>query len=184
MIDYTNPETQKAINEYLTSIDSERNKRWIKVSHKFEFFNPLVATTIQGLGSLDSKLIIEDENLIKTGKPKNPWGDLKDLFTLSYLWVLGAYELIRSIEQKSKDDSLFFQGFKQDLKNVKLDFARIRIPLSKFEPASSHSDTDYSFAYPVLVSGLGLGWKISEQFWISRRELADKLLILFEKMST
>lgn len=184
MIDYNDPEIQKAINEYLTSIDIERNKRWVDVSHKFESFTPLVAITIQGLGSLDSKLTIEDENLIKTGKPKNPWGDLKDLLTLSYLWVLGAYELIRSLEQRSKEDNLFFPMFKQDLKKLKLEFARIRVPLSKFEPASSHIDTDYSFAYPVLVSGLGTGWKTSEQFWISRRELADQLLILFEKMST
>jgi hypothetical protein len=183
MIDYNNPEIQKAIYEYAHSLDLERNKRWGDVSHKFNSFTPFVAVTIQGLGTLDSKLTIEDEILVKTGKPKNPFGNLNDLITQSYLWVLGVYELIRSLEQRAKNDNLFFPKFKQDLKNLKLEFARIRIPLSKFEPASGHADTDSAIAFPAFINGQGIGWKISEQFWISRRELSDKMLNLLEKMS-
>jgi hypothetical protein len=182
MIDFTKPEIQLEIYEYVNSLDLSRNKRWGDVSHKFNDLNIYTAVTIQGLGRLDSKLIVEDEILIKTGKPKNPFGDLSEHITLSYLWVLGAYELVRSLTQKAKNDNNFFPSFKESLSKLKSEFERIRIPLAKFEPAKKHSDTDNYFAYPVVFIGAGIGWKTSEQFGISRRDLSDKMISLLEEM--
>jgi len=184
MIDYNNPEIQKAILNYASSFDIERNKRWVNVSHEFKNFDQFVVVTIQGLGKLDSKLVIEDQCIIKTGKTSNPFGDFMDHDTLSYLWVLGAYELLRSFDQRAGKDPLFFPNFKKELTKIKHIFTRIRIPLAKFEAATYHLDTDSHIAFPVIVANKGTGWKISNDFWISRQELSDKMLILFEKINT
>lgn len=183
MIDYNDPEIKKFILEYVSSFDPDRNKRWVNVSHKFKDFNHFVVVTIQGLGKLDSRLMIEDKKLIETGKTSNLLGDLSDHCTQSYLWVLGAYEVLRAFAQRANENDLFLSSFREELINIKKDFARVRVPLSKFEAAKAHQKTDFCIALPVTVTGKGTGWKTSNDFWISRSELSDKMLTLFEKIN-
>lgn len=183
MIDYNNPEIKKFIIEYASSFDHDRNKRWVDVSHKFKPFNDFIIVTIQSLGKLDSRLIIEDKKLIETGKTSNLLGDLSEHNTQSYLWVLGAYEVLRSLAQSTNNRDSFIASYKERLVDIKRDFARIRIPLSKFEPAKDYSETDYCIAFPVIVAQKGSGWKTSENHWVSRSELSDKMLKLLEDIN-
>jgi len=170
------------IMNYIQSFDIDRNNRWIDASGKFEIYDPLIVVTIQGLGKLDAKLIVEDNKITKNGKPSNPFGDLGDHLTFSYLWVLGAYEVIRSLEEKARKDVTFFPAHRKELQNLKIEFTRIRIPLAKFEPATKFSATDSHIAYPAIHVELGVSWQVSEDTYISRRKLSDNMLNLFEIM--
>jgi hypothetical protein len=174
--------TMTNIMNYIESFDIERNKRWVHVSEKFSIFDPLIVITIQGLGKLDAKLIVEDNKITKQGNPSNPFGDLGDHLTFSYLWVLGTYEVIRSLEQKAREDNSFFPTHRTELQSLKVEFTRIRIPLAKFEPATKFSSTDSHVAYPTIHKEFGVSWQISENTYISRRKLSDNMLNQFEAM--
>ena len=168
--------------KYVQSVDSKRNKQWVDVSQKFSQFDPFLIVTIQGLGTLDSKLVIADK---KVSIPKSvllPTGDLSDHITLSYLWVLGAYEVIRSLHQRTNENKLFFPKHKNDLMKLKHQYERIRMPLAKFEAAKRYSKTDSHIAYPGFHKELGVAWQVSKDTWVTRRSLSDDMLSLFEKM--
>lgn len=182
MVDIHSQENSAEIIRYVQSFDLERNARWVDASLKFLNFDEFFVMTIQGLGKLDSKLVVEDERITKHKQPSNPMGDVGDHLTLSYLWVLGAYEVIRSLCQRSQEDSTFFAKYRKDLLKLKVEFTRIRIPLAKFEPAKKFADTDSHVAYPGFHVVLGTSWQLSENVWINRRTLSDSMLTLFERM--
>ena len=167
---------------YFQSLDIDRNKRWIVSSGKFEIYDPFIVVTIQGLGKLDSKLIVEDNKITKDGKPSNPFGDIGEHLTLSYLWVLGSYEVVRSLDQRARKDFTFFPTHAKNIKSLKIEFERLRMPLAKFEPADRFSATDNHIAYPVIHKELGVSWQVSENTYISRRKLSDNMLNLFEEI--
>jgi hypothetical protein len=104
---------------------------------------------------------------------------LSDLLMYSRLWVLGAYELVRVIDQACTETPNIFKGhFHKEIKDLKQCFARIRMPLAKLEPAKNHKNTDGPIAFPVLHGNLGVGWKVSPKTVITRQELSDQLLEL------
>ena len=103
-------------------------------------------------------------------------GALSYHITLSYLWVLGAYEIIRSIRQRNKKAGLNDEKLTSLLRK----FERLRMPLAKFEPANRHKRTDSEIAYPALNDLHGITWQISEEVFISRGELANEFLSLLE----
>jgi len=179
---FQKPEKLPELIKYIQTLDIERNKRWVNVSGKFENFEPFMVITIQGLGKLDSQLVVEDEKIIKQGEPSNPTGDLGEHLTLSYLWVLGAYEVIRTLSQKMRDDPSLFPSQKNELYNLKVEFERIRIPLAKFEPAQKFATSDNHFATPGFHIELGVSWQVSKTDWVNRRTLSDNMLNLFEAM--
>jgi hypothetical protein len=55
-------------------------------------------------------------------------------------------------------------------------FERIRIPLAKFEPTRRHYATHSAIARPAVRNELGVGWNVSNDIYVSRRQLADDLL--------
>ena len=179
----TQEQSQKLI-EYANSFDTERNKRWVSVSHKLAAFDHFIVVTAQGLGKLDSKLLKEDEMLVQQRSTSNPFGDMSDHITMSYLWVLGTYEIIRSLDQRAKDDANFLPEIKERLQQLKWRFERLRIPLAKFEAAKKHSETDSHIAYPGINVELGIAWQVSEDTWITRRELSDSMLELLEDIKS
>jgi hypothetical protein len=170
------------IVKYASSFDSDRNARWVRCSHTLGAFDAFMVITAQGLGKLDAKLIIEDECITNHQKPCNPFGDLSDHITLSYLWVLGAYEVIRAIYQRAREENTFFPAYKNDIHQLKLEFERIRIPLAKYEAAKRFSETDSHIAYPGVHQDLGISWQLSADTWVNRRTLSDSMLSLFERM--
>lgn len=50
-------------------LDTDRNKRWVDCSHAITVHNQWSAVTLQHLGTLDSRLVNDDAELIKTGYP-------------------------------------------------------------------------------------------------------------------
>ena len=183
MPDEFTPEQVQKLIEYANSFDTERNKRWVNVSHKLADFDQFLVVTAQGLGKLDSKLLKEDELLVRQEITSSPFGDLSDHITMSYLWVLGAYEVVRSLDQRAREEANYLSGQKESLKQLKWRFERLRIPLAKFEAAKKHSDTDSHIAYPSLNTQLGIAWQVSQDTWITRRELSDSMLELFESIN-
>lgn len=183
MQDKITPEQVRNIIEYKNSFDAERNKRWVIASHKLAAFDQFFVVTAQGLGKLDSKLFKEDELLVQQGSTCNPFGDMSDHITISYLWVLGAYEVIRSLERRTRKESGFLPEQKESLQKLKWKFERLRIPLAKFEAAKKHSNTDSHIAYPGVNAQLGIAWQVSQDTWITRRELSDSMLKLFESIN-
>ena len=166
----------------LLKSDIDRYTKWVNISHGLAVFDVFMVITVQGLGKLDSKLLKEDQMLIQQGATSSPVGDVSDHVTLSYLWVLGAYEIIRSLDQRARVDTGFFPQSREHLQKLKWQFERLRIPLAKFEPARKHSDTDSHIAYPAINTALGVTWQVSENDWIARRDLSDSMLNFFESL--
>ncbi|WP_417526789.1 hypothetical protein [Marinomonas shanghaiensis] len=177
------PEQIQRLLEYANSFDAERNKRWVNISHKLAIFDHFLVVTAQGLGKLDSKLLKEDELLVQQGSTSGPFGDMSDHITMSYLWVLGAYEVIRSLEQRAREKADFLPEQKESLQQLKWRFERLRIPLAKFEAAKKYSNTDSHIASPGVNTQLGIAWQVSQDTWITRRELSDSMLELFESIN-
>ena len=125
-----------------------RFERWIKASHKVAHIETFMVPNIQGLGQLDEKLIVyENEFLPQSSLPQDEETALNfsEHLTLSYLWVLGVYEIVRSINQKIGNTNS-----DEKLKKLKNLFTRLRVPLAKYEPAKYHKATDSKIAYPIL----------------------------------
>ena len=177
------PEQIQNLIDYANSFDTERNARWVNASHKLATFDHFIVVTVQGLGKLDSKLLKEDEMLVQQNTSSSPFGGMSDHITISYLWVLGAYEIIRSLEQRAREESDFLPEQKESLQKLKWRFERLRIPLAKFEAAKKHFDTDSHIAYPGVNTELGIAWQVSQDTWITRRELSDSMLELFESIN-
>lgn len=140
--------------------------------------------TLKGLARLDSKLVENDEVINQLSMSGVDQDNLTDHIMLSQLWTLGAYELTRAflqrIEKKnpSFDEILELIGY----------FGKVRIPLAKFEVQGAHKknakinrDENYSIARPGFAKDKGLGWLIGKENFITRRELADRLIECFSR---
>lgn len=104
---------------------------------------------------------------------------LTDRFTLSQLWVLGAYEMTRTIDKRVKKiPKLLTKRLGRRVLSTKKALARVRMPLAKFEPASAHCKTDFFVAHPAMHRELGISWRIAKRIFVPRRHLSDKLLAL------
>ena len=102
-----------------------------------------------------------------------------DRRTLSYLWVLGAYEVVRTMHERAVAANDAMAG---KIGNVKHRFERVRIPLAKMEPARRHKDTDSPIAYPAIHRDLGIAWQLTADEFVTRRELSDAMLELLTEL--
>jgi hypothetical protein len=166
-------------------MDEQRYIRWINASRGLERIEPFMILIAQGLGKLDSQLIEEDRIYCGlSAESRNTEANaikITDCLILSYLWILGGYELIRTISQRCRNEApLLGEALAQRVTELKHDFERLRIPLAKMEPASRHRQTDFPIAYPEIHREMGISWRVSEDMHISRQELANRLLALFE----
>lgn len=164
-------------------VDQPRYARWVSVSHGVDALAPGLAVFIQGLGKIDAKLV-HDDAAFRT-LPPDVRGTVResirltDRFTLSHLWVLGAYEATRTIDERvRKAPKVLTKRLGQRILTTKKAFARIRMPLAKFEPAAAHRRTDFSIACPAMHRELGISWKVAKRIFVPRRHLSDKLLAL------
>lgn len=162
--------------EYMNSFDMDRFKRWVDASHGLARYEKWMIVTVQGLGKIDAKLVREDEHILENGKSSSPMGDLSDQITLSYLWVLGAYELVRTLDQRLREQSNTEREPRERTQQLKWKFERIRVPLAKFEASRRHSETDSSIAYPGINTEQGTAWHIAADTWVTRKELSHALL--------
>lgn len=135
------------------------------------------------IGEIDAKLIHDDKAFRALSKEKRSEYDqmirLTDRITLSQLWVLGAYEVTRTLDERFRNrPKVLTKRLGQQILTTKKAFARVRIPLAKFEPAGAHRSTDFAVAFPAMHRDLGISWKVANRLFVPRRQLSDKLLCL------
>jgi hypothetical protein len=166
------------------------NKKWVDLSLKFGIFEKFQMVSVQGLGKVSiyldqcDKLILQE---IRDSKNETIESSMRlsDAFTLSYLWVLGAYESIRTISQRldalEKENNVRYV-VTDKIRDVKRLFEEIRIPLAKMEISRKHkNDTSYSpIAYPILDTARGIAWNFGDYKNISRKELSEAFLSLLQ----
>jgi len=170
------------------AFDAEaRNERWLKVSIGLGRFEQTMWPLVLQLGRLDTRLIQADEVWPdRFFGPKLSYEDsnaLHEHITQSYLWVLGAYEFIRTLcDRVSLDDPQMTPPEVRDiLVEVKNRFNRVRVPLAKMEAAAKHAHEDSPIAYPGIKRGMGVAWILNRSTGVTRRELSDALLEALEK---
>ena len=138
---------------------------------------------VQGLGMVDVILRSAD-NVIEpfASRQQDPPGvNLTAHLAQSYLWVLGAYEITRTVVQHgARDPTLFSDADLARVRKLKQAFARLRVPFAKLEPTHKHRETDYSFPWPSFGPGRGTEWEVGPKIIISRSQLADAFLDVFE----
>ena len=160
-------------------MDHERLKRWVDASQSLERFHEMMLHPAQQLGRLDCRLRAESPSFAAWNVERAM--AFQEHLMLAYLWVLGGYELVRTVDEcfrKTSDASPLASRAKM----VKKAFERVRIPLAKFEPSRAHQHTDSSFAWPAYRPESGVAWQVTHGTFVSRAELADELLGLLEAM--
>jgi len=163
-------------------MDHQRHRIWIDLSPKLGKIEQFMVPVIEGLGKIDSYLVLEDKKFStltqKETEALKIFSTLTDRFTLSYLWVLGVYELVRTLDRRYKGDN----NIVTKIKKLKSKLARLRIPLAKMEAERKYKSTDFPIAYPLMRRQYGISWQISKDVVISRRELSDQLVDLLKEM--
>jgi len=163
-------------------MNSERDKLWARSSHGLARIEAFMVPVLQGLARLDCQLILQDARFGELSELERGTIQesilLTDRITLSYLWVLGAYELVRTLDQRCQADKTHLgEPLTQRIRNFKRQMKRLRIPLAKMEPAR-RNPSDSPIAFPAISYQYGIAWNIAPDVLISRRELSDALLEL------
>jgi hypothetical protein len=162
---------------------NERLTRWIHASHAaLSRIEVHMIPPTQDLARLDDELLAMDEAVADNSLEAVLTAfDLNTRrFALSRLWVLGAYELARTVEARLRPYR--GQALHDHAVRLKRRFERLRVPLAKFESASRHPD-DWPIAYPGYRPGSrSVGWLVADSEFIERNELADALLDFLEEL--
>lgn len=158
-----------------------RIERWVWVSHRLGTVEPFMTIYVQQLGRLDCQLIDTDRWVLANFH--NPTGDEADLLRLndhlamSHLWILGIYEVIRTLHQRLGEHDQA-----AEIGAVKKRLNELRVPLAKMEAAGDRSGQT-RIAYPMLNLDHGAAWQLSETKVITRLELSELVLSCFEAFS-
>ncbi|TVU88323.1 hypothetical protein [Vreelandella titanicae] len=159
----------------------DRYARWIKASHSLAKIEVFMIPLIQQLGRFDCQLIDGDTAFLQMPESlratEQEMLNFNDRMGLSYLWVIGAYELIRTINQRLKNEC-----FETEARQVKQQFNRLRVPLAKME-AAGRSPEDSHIAYPAFNMPHGAAWQLTQDEFITRKELSDSLLDFVEQFA-
>lgn len=166
---------------------SPRLDRWVTASWALSSLDEVMPVQAQLLGRLDCRLVGESASLANLGLSSNALAEsirglaFLDHLGMSYLWVLGGYELVRTMyERYAENRDLVTPELLEETRRVKEAFVRVRIPLAKWQAAHAHRDTDFAFAWPAYDTQRGVAWKVAPDVFVSRGELADRLLGLLE----
>ncbi len=192
-------ETGQRVGRVLDIRRDNRFLRWVEASRALERIEPIMPLIAQELGQLDVELIQDTQLLIDLAAKSLSNASIsreerayqaitadvifKDQLTLSYLWVLGAYELVRVIYLRCRDNPLLpGSGLNAQITAAKHAFERLRIPLAKLESSRRHRDTDSPIAWPAIHREFGVSWLVAKGVLVSRKELSDSFLDLLEEM--
>jgi hypothetical protein len=164
-------------------MDNQRRARWVYTSYALAKVEPYMVLLAQQLGRLDAKLILEDNRyshlLPAQRESTQECLQLDERLALSYLWVLGSFELLRTLlERIGNGTTQFDASVTKKVEAVKKKIAQLRSPLAKLKNTSGEA----TIPYPSLHEQLGISWRISETTYISRRELSESFLDLLEYM--
>jgi len=171
-------------------MEKERYFEYINNSMGLMHIEMLLVGNAQGLGILDVELIEEFPKLkINSQLEEDRLKKLRHI-TLSELWVMGAYELIRFINERlPKPTDIFSEGSIEKIKGTKRIFEEVRVPLVKFQ--KRHEKRLFSgVVQPNFDSIKGMGWKIHlmekagiETKIIYRKDLGDLFLELLKEIN-
>ena len=115
-------------------IDQNRYSEWINSSFSLAPLEPFMILDAQGLGMIDVELIEEFASLNEKDQSGEDLLKRHRHIIVSRLWVIGAYELVRSInERKAKMGHIIEKDARKKLATTLTNFSRIRIPLTKFQ---------------------------------------------------
>jgi hypothetical protein len=166
-------------------IDQERYESWIRVSMSFSE-EPWLLMSVQALGRLDAKLVAEDDRYVDLSDSQRidllEALRLMDRLTLSYLWVLGTYEMMR-VFTTSRPYFEILSPVRTEMGQLFGRFERLRIPLAKMRPANKFP-TDSPIAFAMLNEPQGISWRLSSDVYVTRRSLSDALLELLDRVSS
>ena len=169
-------------------IDQPRYAEWVRLSHRLSPFEAFMIVAVQGLGKIDAQLTAQDQEFLSV-RTENESSiesslELTDRFTQSYLWVLGAYEIIRAVDQRCRENapSCIDASLVEAIKATKVFFERVRVPLAKFEAANKFKNTDSAIAFPALHPGDGIAWRVAHDIYITRQSMSDMFIGLLRKM--
>src|SRR5260221_5650024 len=114
----------------------KRFARWIWGSIGAGFVDSFFMPTIQGLGRLDCEILAEDQRFRSLSQKESESVAESELlsrrFTLSYLWVIGSFENLRTLHQRMKERK-YTPAIVQRANRVKAEFVKIRTPLTKMK---------------------------------------------------
>ena len=166
-------------------MENGRHLKWIDNSLGLMHIEMLLVGNAQGLGILDVELIEEFPELkINSQLDEDRLKKLRHI-TLSELWVMGAYELIRLIDEMNKKRSFLKENPKENLKKVLSTFTKVRIPLTKFQKEGEKRLYSKIATKNLFDSEKGVGWdfydgKKKEIFY--RKDLGDLFLELLREI--
>lgn len=164
----------------------ERYDAWMEDCAGLMSMEFLLLGNLQGLGILDIELI-EEYPLVKEDAQSEE-DRIKKLrhITLSELWIMGAYELVRMIDiiaDKRKPE--MDKEIKKKIKDTLASFTEVRIPLAKFQKRGQDRMFSGVASKYDFDKTKGIGWKIVssdrkglETKVFYRKDLADSLLEL------
>ena len=158
----------------------DRFQRWVDASSAAGAIEPVMIALVQGLGRFDCRLIEEDARFSALNQEQSSSLQestrLADRLALSYFWVLAAYELVRTLDQRWRTGATTLPDQSGNrVTTLKRRMERLRIPLAKTETARRFP-IDNTIAYPTITRDFGLAWHVAQDTYISRRELSDQLL--------
>lgn len=185
-------------------VTHENNSHWL-----------WIAEVARGLARIDAKLVIEDRwaasLLGREGWSEAEWNRYKDHIAVSQLWVMGAYELLRTVveefNRKELDEKNRHQKRQKTIKKLNKrqgqkrlhippfkpdpllsraqcllkEFVRLRIPMAKLQSAKAFM-ADNPIARPG-ISEKGIGWTTGENMFVTRMELADRMIDVLDGYS-
>jgi hypothetical protein len=169
----------------LVPANDERAKEWEAKALDLIWIDGCLPAIVRALGRLDSFLRSEDRKTIEDADNDIPsFNIIEDYLALSQLWIFGAYELPRSLDQKLKKGipNISADACK-NAHDLKLRFARIRMPLAKFEPARSFECIDEVPKGAAVLANArtkGWSWQLNSKTYVWRHDLANELLSLLD----
>lgn len=164
-------------------MEKDRQSEWIDSSMGLTHIEMLLIGNAQGLGILDVELIEEFPKLkINSQLDEDRLRKLRHI-TLSELWVMRAYELVRLINDINKKRNFLKENTKEKLKIVLTNFTNIRIPLTKFQKQGEKRLYSKIATKNLFDSDKGIGWSLydgKKSEIVYRRDLGDLLLELLD----
>ena len=170
-------------------MEKSRYSEWFNSSFVFMNVEMLLLGEVQALGELDIELIEEFPKIKINSRLEEDLKRKRRYLLLSKLWVLGAYELIRFLNDLNKKRNSLQENTKTKLKNILSIFSKVRVPLAKFQKSGKDKTLYQGVADSFFDSDKGVGWKVyshnktklkKEIFY--RNDLGDLLLNLLKGM--
>lgn len=159
--------------------------RWQLAITAIKRIEPNLEFILGTLAKMDEELYLQEQRhriMAKTPADTklDEWANVDDAVGQSYLWVLGAYEAIRTLDQRLRDIGDSATGRQSATKKLKQRFERVRIPLAKLEAAKRNNATDFAFPRQGIDYERGIAWEVATDVVISRSELSDEFLAVLE----